>query len=131
MEGEAKRGATRSSGRSRTSRETGSDAPLDDRDREIAFLTLLLKEQEELGKPQREQNEWLCEVALAFLAMPRWWSLMPRSWRRKRMRDYFRNVGLFDGEDYLRRNPDVAATGADPLRHYLGHGIREGRGRVA
>lgn len=33
----------------------------------------------------------------------------------------------FDAAWYLARNPDVAAAGADPLRHYLDHGWKEGR----
>ncbi|WP_146619988.1 hypothetical protein [Acuticoccus sediminis] len=33
----------------------------------------------------------------------------------------------FDAEYYLANNPDVAATGADPLRHFMSHGWREGR----
>lgn len=33
----------------------------------------------------------------------------------------------FDAAEYLRANPDVAAAGADPVRHYLDYGRREGR----
>ncbi|WP_187272505.1 hypothetical protein [Methylobacterium sp. WL9] len=38
-------------------------------------------------------------------------------------------VGMpgFDADFYLAHNPDVAASGADPLAHYLEHGWREGR----
>lgn len=35
--------------------------------------------------------------------------------------------GLFDSEWYLRANPDVAAKGADALRHYCASGYLEGR----
>ncbi len=34
---------------------------------------------------------------------------------------------VFDGPFYLDRNPDVKASGQDPLRHYLRHGWLEGR----
>jgi glycosyltransferase involved in cell wall biosynthesis len=34
----------------------------------------------------------------------------------------------FDRESYLRRYPDVAEAGADPLEHFLRHGRAEGRG---
>lgn len=34
---------------------------------------------------------------------------------------------FFDPTYYLKRNPDVAASGMDPLLHYLIHGRREGR----
>jgi hypothetical protein len=33
----------------------------------------------------------------------------------------------FDAERYLAANPDVAAAGMDPRRHYLEFGYREGR----
>jgi hypothetical protein len=33
----------------------------------------------------------------------------------------------FDRAFYLAENPDVAATGLDPLQHYLTYGIQEGR----
>jgi glycosyltransferase involved in cell wall biosynthesis len=35
--------------------------------------------------------------------------------------------GLFDEKFYLRKYPDVAAAGVDPLAHYLIHGPKEGR----
>lgn len=35
--------------------------------------------------------------------------------------------GLFDGGWYLRQYPDVAASGLDPVLHYVRHGEREGR----
>lgn len=38
-----------------------------------------------------------------------------------------RSSGLFDRAWYLDTYPDVAARGVDPLRHYLRHGVREGR----
>jgi O-antigen biosynthesis protein len=35
--------------------------------------------------------------------------------------------GLFDRNWYLERNPDVRASGVNPLRHYIRHGASEGR----
>lgn len=35
--------------------------------------------------------------------------------------------GLFDAPYYLAQNPDVAASGIDPLQHYLQYGAAEGR----
>ena len=35
--------------------------------------------------------------------------------------------GLFDRDYYLRNNPDIAASGLDPLVHYLKQGFRENR----
>lgn len=53
-------------------------------------------------------DEWLLNVAVA---------------RLKRLE-------LFDAEDYVRRNPDVAAAGVDPYAHFIQSGALEGRGRV-
>jgi glycosyltransferase involved in cell wall biosynthesis len=36
-------------------------------------------------------------------------------------------AGFFEPAWYLRRHPDVAATGMEPLLHYVRHGIDEGR----
>ncbi len=38
-----------------------------------------------------------------------------------------RTSGLFDTAWYLREYPDVAATGMDPVLHFIEHGVREGR----
>lgn len=38
-----------------------------------------------------------------------------------------RQSGLFDASEYLRLHPDVAASGIDPLTHYVRHGAAEGR----
>jgi hypothetical protein len=38
-------------------------------------------------------------------------------------------LGLFDDDAYLAAHPDVAADGRDPLRHYILHGLEEGRAR--
>jgi hypothetical protein len=35
--------------------------------------------------------------------------------------------GLFDAQQYLQRNPDVARSGMDPVEHYVRHGAAEGR----
>ena len=38
-----------------------------------------------------------------------------------------RRSGVFDSKFYLKRYPDVARAGLDPVRHYLRHGAKEGR----
>jgi hypothetical protein len=38
-----------------------------------------------------------------------------------------RDSGGFDASAYLLANPDVAASGVEPLRHYLSAGAKEGR----
>jgi CDP-glycerol glycerophosphotransferase (TagB/SpsB family) len=42
-----------------------------------------------------------------------------------------RESGVFDAAYYLEQYPDIAESGADPLRHYLEHGVREGRNPCA
>ena len=42
-------------------------------------------------------------------------------------RAYVLSTGLFDGDWYTRAYPEIAASGADPLRHYLLRGAAEGR----
>jgi len=92
---------------------------------EIATLTRLLRARE-------EENLWLRWVAgalvgdsprgrlVGFLPGPLAYALRKIQLKRRR---------LFDGRAYLRANPDVAESGADPLRHYLCHGLQEGRSR--
>ena len=60
----------------------------------------------------------------SFLALLRT-SLQPLRDRRA-VRTIARS-GLFDTEWYLKSNPDVAALGIDPIRHYVAHGANEGR----
>jgi glycosyltransferase involved in cell wall biosynthesis len=38
-----------------------------------------------------------------------------------------KQAGIFDSEWYTAKNPDVAASGQDPLYHYLNYGHSEGR----
>ena len=38
-----------------------------------------------------------------------------------------RQSGLFDADWYLRQYPDVRDRGADPARHFLNWGLRDGR----
>ncbi|MBN2344405.1 MAG: hypothetical protein JXX29_22435 [Deltaproteobacteria bacterium] len=40
---------------------------------------------------------------------------------------FIRKSGLFDNEYYLGNNPDVKASGSDPIAHFVMHGFREGR----
>lgn len=52
---------------------------------------------------------------------------LPARLRQGRLLRALMATGRFDPDFYLRRNADVAATGADPGRHYLIHGLAEGR----
>jgi hypothetical protein len=72
-------------------------------------------------------DDWMRQVHIELLDNPWWWGLMPQAWQRDRLNERLRRRGLFDGQAYLDRYPDVAAVGMDPLRHYLLHGLAEGR----
>lgn len=107
---------------------------LGDRFREIATLSRLLAERETLEKRSREQVDWLREAGSVLLngsgtRKGRLLSFMPASFHYKRQKKLLKRKGLFNGEAYLAAHPDVAAEGADPLQHYLNHGIKENRRR--
>lgn len=96
---------------------------------EISTLTILLKEREEQSATLKDNADWLQQLNIATHNRPRWWQLMPRSWRRRREHQRLANMALFDASAYLERYPDVAANGMDPLRHYILHGMAEARQR--
>lgn len=107
---------------------------ISDRFREIATLTRLLAEREAAEKSAREDNSWLREAGAILLAdgstrKGRLYRLLPAALNYKRQQKLLRRRGLFDASEYLAANPDVAATGVDPLRHYLKHGFSENRRR--
>jgi len=70
---------------------------------------------------------WLALVQEALATSPRWWSLLPRSARRPRELRLLQKKGLFHAREYLNDNPDVALSGVDALRHFINHGIQDGR----
>lgn len=97
---------------------------------EIARLTRLLVDEGERVSQAAADAEWLRQVNQLAQGFPRWWAAMPARLRRRREHARFRRAGLFDAGGYLELYPDVAADGMDPLRHYILHGMGEGRTRV-
>jgi hypothetical protein len=57
----------------------------------------------------------------------RWWDRL----QERRKAAALMRAGLFDPAWYLENNPDVKKAGMDPARHYLRHGIHEGRAPCA
>lgn len=98
---------------------------------EIARLTSFLAEEGARSTAAAANTEWLRSMMNMAASFPRWWAIMPDAWRRKREHARYRRSGLFDAERYLDTYPDVAAHGMDPVRHYILHGISEGRSRPA
>ena len=104
-----------------------AQAGLANRAGEIATVTQLYWEQERQADVQGAQVDWLRQVHAMISKTPYWWAFVPSKWRRSQQLHRLRIKGLFDDNDYLARYPDVAASGMDPLRHYIFNGMIEGR----
>jgi len=111
---------------------TSAEQRLNDRSREVEKLTQLASEAQASDRRSHEQLEWLSSttsILLRATKQPGWRSL-PLSAAGQRaggIRRLLKEEGLFDADAYLAANPDVATEGADPLQHYLMHGIYENR----
>lgn len=110
------------------------DTKLQERFDELASLTRMLAEVEAREHQARADADWLREAGAVLLdgygrKKRGLLALLPASIHAKRQRRLLKQMGLFDEEAYLASNPDVAAEGADPLSHYVKHGIAEDRRR--
>jgi chromosome segregation ATPase len=111
------------------------ESRLQDRFGELATITRMLAEAEERERQARAEADWLREAGSVLLSDANrrkgagLLGLLPASLQAKRQRRLLKERGLFDEEAYLASNPDVAAEGADPLGHYVKHGIAEERRR--
>lgn len=106
---------------------TAAQERLEARFAELATMTRLLKAAEANDRRSAESNEWLVKVSALLAGCPRWWALLPRSWRRNKEHARLKRRSLFDAKAYLELHPDVADEGIDPVLHYMLHGIGEGR----
>lgn len=95
--------------------------------RETAILSRLLMDAEQMGAMETAKSTLITAIYDFLLSQPRWWYILSNARRSKLQRARLRRLGLFDGDLYLRDNPDVAAAGEDPLHHYVHHGIGEQR----
>ena len=94
---------------------------------EIARLTNLLSDETSVASASRADAEWMREIAKVSRSFPKWWALMPARWRRAKEHARYARRGLFDADQYISNNPDVAQENIDPLLHYIVHGSLEGR----
>ncbi|ARU16699.1 methyltransferase domain-containing protein [Croceicoccus marinus] len=94
---------------------------------ELATMTRLLKTAETQRQKIADDSERMVEITAVLNATPRWWALMPRSWRRSKEHARLKSRRLFDAASYLQRYPDVAGEGMDPVVHFMRHGRHEGR----
>lgn len=95
---------------------------------EIAELTRLLAEIQQENRRLTARMEWIHEVA-ALLRKGGFRLKLLNRWQNATLLSRLKAKGLFDPDAYLAANPDVARAGADPLQHYLVHGLSEGRSR--
>jgi hypothetical protein len=100
---------------------------LSERFSEIAKLSSMLLERDEKLKNEMKKAQNFRWLYSALSTSPRWWAVLPSSRQVKLQQKRLRRLGVFDGESYLKMNPDVAAEGVDPLYHYINHGIDENR----
>jgi chromosome segregation ATPase len=94
---------------------------------ELVILTRMLGEQQDVNAQEKQFAEWLRQIYAAQGNIAWRWRFLPRSWQARHLLRRLAKRGLFDAGAYLRQNPDVAASGMDPLRHYILHGSLEGR----
>lgn len=94
---------------------------------EIAQLTTILRDEALRAERVEENVFWIQQMEQVRESFPWWWALMPQDWRRQREHRCYRRAGLFDAQKYLDTYPDVALDGMDPIRHYVLHGMSEGR----
>jgi hypothetical protein len=110
-------------------RSAQAEQALRDRTLQLERVAAALQVEQAVSREVAIDRDWLRDINAAALSSPGWWRLLPAKWRARRLTSRLRHLGLFDGENYLDRYPDVRAEGMDPLRHYILHGMAEGRVR--
>lgn len=80
--------------------------------------TLSTKKQKHL----REFSRFLAQI-LHKKDLMRWPWVSRRAWQIRIVRDCV----FFDPDWYLQQHQDVAKAGAEPFRHYIDYGVKEGR----
>lgn len=108
---------------------TASERKLAARFDELARLTAILSEESRRAEASDTQSQWLRDVRRLEESFPAWWAIMPAAWRQRRTHRRYARAGLFDAAAYLALYPDVATEAMDPIRHYILHGMAEGRTR--
>lgn len=94
---------------------------------EVATLTKILRDASSETDASKAHSQWLRRMNAVASGFPRWWGLMPTAWRCRSEHARYARAGLFNADKYLQLYPDVAASGMDPVRHYILHGMDESR----
>lgn len=100
---------------------------ISERFQEIATLTRMLRQQTINADARAAQIDWIKQVVDIMMHKDRWMSLLPARWHQAWILRKLARRELFDGASYLADYPDVAEVGMNPLRHYVLHGMHEGR----
>jgi hypothetical protein len=100
-----------------------------ERFKELSQLTFMLRSSEEIARARDEDVAWLLDIGATVTRLPSWWALVPSRVRQRWTEKRLKHRGLFDAEAYRARYKDVADAKMASLRHYLMHGLREGRSR--
>lgn len=116
-----------------TGQKAACEQRLQERFREIAGLTRLIQERDQAIANERARTEWLRQVVSALTKgysrsfKARLATLLPTYFSYRAQSASLRREGLFDPDEYTAAYPDVSGSKIHPLRHYINHGIREGR----
>ncbi|WP_234150837.1 hypothetical protein [Sphingobium sufflavum] len=106
---------------------TSSTENLQERFAELAIVARFLREREEDVAVAASKSEWLRRVSALLMNRPRWWAFVPHKLQQRWTYGRLMRRGLFDAQAYVALNPDVGYSGVDPLKHYMMHGMAEGR----
>lgn len=104
-----------------------------DRFHEIVLLTRIIRDHETTIARDGKKLEWFRQVLAVFTkqsSKSRHASIMkwlPVYYWKKRIKASLKKQNLFDADTYTTIYPDVLAHDIDPFRHYILHGVREGR----
>jgi chromosome segregation ATPase len=105
-----------------------AEARRDEAYNEIVTITRFLRSSESIAAQNEARLDWITRVADVMNSKAPWWfRLLPSFLNHRRRMRRLAAMQLFDAAAYLRRHPDVRAAGQDPLRHYILHGMAEGR----
>jgi hypothetical protein len=104
-----------------------ADRKLNERQTEIAQMTLMLATSEANHIALAKNFSWLQAVYDVLLRGPRFRWLRSRKFIKKWHFNELLRQDLFNNETYSSKYPDVEKEGMDPLEHYIRHGLIEGR----
>ena len=112
---------------------TALEKRMQDRFHEIVLLTRIIKDHEATIARDGRKLEWFRQVLAVFtkqssISRHAWiMKWLPAYFRQKQIKASLKKQNLFDADTYTTIYPDVLAHNIDPFRHYILHGVKEGR----